>query len=160
MGPSGCGKTTILRLIMGLEKTDSGMIQGGENKKLSVVFQEDRLWESFTAISNILSVAPKKISQEEAIKHLEEIGLRDCFNKPVSQLSGGMKRRVAIVRAILSCGDLIILDEPFKGLDKESLNLAINYVKKHTLKSTVIVVTHSLEEAKLLEADEIIHLDS
>ena len=160
MGPSGCGKTTILRLLMGLEKPDRGLIQGIENKKLSVVFQEDRLCEGFTAIGNILSVAPKNISKEKIINHLEEIGLRDCFHKPVSEFSGGMKRRVTIVRAILSSGDLILLDEPFKGLDKENLKLTAAYVRKYTKKATVIMVTHSLEEVELLEADEIIDINS
>ncbi len=159
MGPSGCGKTTILRLIMGLERADKGIIQGIEGKRLSAVFQEDRLCESFTAIGNILAVIPKNISKEIIIKHLEEIGLRDCFHKPVSELSGGMKRRVAIVRAILSSGDLILLDEPFKGLDKENLRLTAAYIRRYTKKATVIMVTHSLEEVELLEVDEIIDMD-
>ncbi|WP_426348543.1 ATP-binding cassette domain-containing protein [Alloiococcus sp. CFN-8] len=160
MGPSGCGKTTILRLIMGLDMADKGIIQGREGKRLSAVFQEDRLCESFTAIGNILAVAPKNISRENIIDHLKEIGLRDCFYKPVSELSGGMKRRVAIARAILSSSDLILLDEPFKGLDKENLKLTAAYVKKYTQDATVIMVSHSLEEAELLEADMIIDLNS
>ena len=158
MGPSGCGKTTILRLIMGVEKADKGIIQGIQHKKLSVVFQEDRLCMDFTAPANILMVAPKNVSKEEVIRHLEEIGLRDCFHKPVSELSGGMKRRVAIVRAVVSSGDLILLDEPFKGLDKDTLNIAAGYVRKYTKKATVIIVTHSLEEAELLKADKLINI--
>lgn len=150
MGQSGCGKTTVLNLLMGLDKADGGSISGIEKGSISAVFQEDRLCEGFNAVTNIAMVGSKNLKAEKIIENLEAIGLKDCFHKPVSELSGGMKRRVAIVRAMMAEGKLLILDEPFKGLDKENLKLACNYVKSFSRGRTVIMVTHSPEEAEIM----------
>ncbi len=151
MGPSGCGKTTLLQLIMGFEKADKGEILGVPYRELSAVFQEDRLCEDFTAYTNVAMVCERSVSKEEIIKNLQEVGLKEAINKPISKLSGGMKRRVAIVRAIMARSKLIIMDEPFKGLDEKTAALVIDYVKKRRGNTTIILVTHSIEEAELIQ---------
>ncbi len=152
MGSSGCGKTTFLNILMGLVKADSGIIRGISDKKISVVFQEDRLCERFNAIDNIKIVCSKTIDRDSIKRELSLVGLVDGINKPVSTLSGGMKRRVAIVRAILADSDVIIMDEPFKGLDYETKNKVINYIEERTKEKTAIITTHSTEDIELLKA--------
>lgn len=152
--PSGYGKTTILRLIMGLEKPNSGNINGIKNKKISAVFQEDRLIPQKTVYDNI-----KLFGGEENIKEiLHHLNLSDAENLYPNELSGGMARRVAIARALNFCGDIYIFDEPFNGIDKENLIKTADYICEKTYGKTVITVTHSKDEAKLLNA-EIVYLD-
>ncbi len=146
MGPSGCGKTTLLHILLGLESADSGMIHGLP-RRISAVFQENRLCEGFSAGRNATLAASRKIPQTELEAHFKEVGLFHCLHQPVSQLSGGMKRRIAILRAVLAEGELLILDEPFQGLDETTKALVISYLKKHTKGRTVLLVTHSAEEA-------------
>ncbi len=152
MGPSGCGKTTLINILMGFVTPDSGTICGVPDLK-SVVFQEDRLCESFNAISNVRLVCDKKIKNSTIIEHLEKIGLKDSLSKPVSEFSGGMKRRVAIVRAILAKSEILFLDEPFKGLDTETKKTAMEYLKENTKGKTVIIVTHDMDEVKTFDGD-------
>ena len=120
MGESGCGKTTLINIIMGLEKADSGEISGVP-ESISAVFQEDCLSENFSAVSNLRAVTGKKVAKETITELLLSFGLNDKdINSPVNRLSGGMKRRVAIARALIAESGLIIMDEPFKGLDEET----------------------------------------
>lgn len=149
MGPSGCGKTTLLRILMGFEKQDAGIISGLP-EHISAVFQEDRLCEDFSAVENVGLVLPKGFSRAEIEAHLKAIGLNGDLNQPVREFSGGMKRRVAIVRAVLAEAELLFLDEPFKGLDTATRNLALHYFIKHTQGKTSIIVTHDEEEAAML----------
>ena len=149
MGPSGCGKTTLLFLLMGLLEPDTGTIAGVPLRK-SAVFQEDRLCETFTAVANVRMTCPTGVSRETTVRHLTEIGLDDSLSLPVSELSGGMRRRVAIVRAVLAGGDVLFFDEPFKGLDAELKRHVIRYVTENTKGKTVIVVTHDEDEAREL----------
>lgn len=149
MGPSGCGKTTLLRLLMGFEKPDEGTITGLPSH-MSAVFQEDRLCEDFSAIENVSLVLKKGFSRSEIESHLKAIGLDGNLNQPISEYSGGMKRRVAIVRAVLADAELLFLDEPFKGLDDATRDLALQYFLTHTKGKTSIVVTHNEEEGKML----------
>ena len=114
MGPSGCGKTTLLSLLLGLVQPDAGEIRGMEGRKLSAIFQEDRLCENAGAVSNIRLVNPR-LSKGEAEEMLREVGLGDSLGQPVRTLSGGMKRRVAILRALAAEYDVLLADEPFKG---------------------------------------------
>ena len=151
MGESGCGKTTLLRIMMGLEKSDRGQITGLDKNKISAVFQEDRLLERFSALANIRAVCPKTPT-EEILAHFDEVGLKDSLNKKVSELSGGMKRRAAIVRAVLLPKEVLILDEPFKGLDEYNRDLTGSYIKRHTDGVTTIMVTHIPEEVELMGA--------
>lgn len=148
MGASGCGKTTLLRLLMGLEKYD-GKILGVPQEK-AAVFQEDRLCEDFSALSNVMLSADGKYSREDAEKQLARVGLANSTKQPVRDLSGGMRRRVAIVRAMMAKSDIVFLDEAFKGLDEELRLSVIAYVREMTAGKTVISVTHSTDEAELL----------
>lgn len=150
-GISGSGKTTVLRLILGLEKADSGNIIAP--KKISVVFQEDRLLENVDIQKNIRMVLSKE-HYAFADTLLKEFGIYEVRKKRVSALSGGMKRRVALVRAIAYSGDALILDEPFNGLDIENKIIATNIIKREFLDKNkpVLLITHISEDAELLNA--------
>lgn len=150
MGKSGLGKTTLLRILMGLEKYDAGSIEGMENKKISAVFQEDRLCENLPAVTNVAIVCEKNVTLQEIRKELENIGLSGSTEKPVKELSGGMKRRVAIIRSIMADSDIVIFDEPFKGLDVETRKTVIEYLKEKLKDRTVIMVTHDIDEVLAL----------
>jgi NitT/TauT family transport system ATP-binding protein len=147
MGPSGCGKTTILYMLMGLMVPDIGTITGVPDTK-SAVFQEDRLCETLNAVANVKMVCRKEVTRKTIEEHLSEIGLQGSLLLPVSQLSGGMRRRVAVVRAMLAESDILFMDEPFKGLDAEMKREVIRFVKKHMDDRTVVLVTHDEEEAR------------
>lgn len=149
LGPSGCGKTTLLRIIAGLESPDAGSVEGVP-EKISFVFQEDRLCEAFSAVSNVQLVSGKELRRETVISHLAAIGLGGDLDKPVRDFSGGMKRRVAIVRAVCHPAGLLLLDEPFKGLDEKLHGEVIEYIKKYSRERTVICVTHEPEDAERL----------
>ena len=149
MGRSGCGKTTLINMIMGIDKDYKGAIEGVP-QNLGVVFQENRLCEDFSVLSNIKLVCDKSISGDEIIRNLESVGLGENIHTPVKELSGGMKRRVALVRAVLSKGELLILDEPFKGLDDDTREDVTKYLLEGKNNRTVIMVTHDPEEVKML----------
>lgn len=149
LGPSGCGKTTLLRIAAGLEKPDSGSVEGIP-EQISFVFQEDRLCEEFSAVSNVRLATGKNMPKEEIVRSLAEIGLGDDLTKPVREFSGGMKRRVAIVRAVCCPAELLFLDEPFKGLDEKLRLEVIGYIREHSKGRTVICVTHEPEDAERL----------
>lgn len=156
MGPSGCGKTTLLRLIAGLEKPDSGTIARNNPGKTAMVFQEDRLCENLTAQKNIALVCTKEVSKQTIFSHLKTLGLDDIsLAKNVGTFSGGMKRRVALVRAMLSGAPLILLDEPLKGLDEETRKVCAAYILDQCRDKTVIMVSHDADDAKLFHAQTI-----
>lgn len=157
MGESGCGKTTLLNIIMGLLAPDSGKISGIPDS-MSAVFQEDRLCEDFSAVTNIRLAVGNALSDNTVEDHLTVLGLIDSIKKPIRELSGGQKRRVAIVRCILADSKLVILDEPFKGLDDENRRKAAEYVMAHRNGRTVIAVTHDAEDALLLNAN-VLHME-
>jgi len=159
-GASGSGKTTLLRLIMGLEEADEGSLNSFEQLRFSAVFQEDRLCNNLSAFSNVMLVVESSISSEQIQKALVAVGLGDAIRKPAKELSGGMRRRVALVRALFATYDLLILDEPFKGLDELTKKQVIAYTLERTKDKTVILVTHDLEEAKLLGAKHVINLET
>ena len=150
-GPSGKGKTTLLRLLMGLETPDSGSIEGISGQRVSVVFQESRLCDNLSAPANIRLVSPDR-QRSEIVKAMQEVGLVGCADQPVREFSGGMRRRVAILRALLAEYDLLLLDEPFKGLDSETKGLVMADTVRRTHGKTVIFVTHAPEEAEILGA--------
>ena len=157
MAPSGAGKTTLLRILMGLEDADSGCITGLEGKRFSAVFQEERLCEYMTAVDNIRLVTPR-LDAEKVVQEMDKLGLGDCGAQPVSQLSGGMRRRVSILRALLAVYDILCLDEPFKGLDDVCKEQTLAYVKQKTTDKTVLFVTHDEKEALSLGAEVILLL--
>ncbi|MDL2233225.1 ABC transporter ATP-binding protein [Ruminococcaceae bacterium OttesenSCG-928-L11] len=162
LGTSGCGKTTLLRQLCGLEQPDRGDITIPSASKLSYIFQEDRLLPALTARDNIAAVLNCNIRAAEALAEqwLERVGLAGEGGKYPAQLSGGMKRRVAMARALAYGGNILLLDEPFKGLDLQTKQEMQNLVLKgHDARSRLnILVTHDVEEALYL-ADRILILD-
>ena len=151
MGESGVGKTTFLKILLGLIKPDGGQVSG--LSKPSVMFQEDRLLESMNAIDNIRLVLKGKNSEDIAEKELEQLLPKESLRKAVSSLSGGMKRRVALVRAMMAESDIVMLDEPFSGLDKEMVKKAVSYILDKKGDRTVLVVTHNREACEMLKAE-------
>jgi len=152
MGKSGCGKTTLMNIVMGLIKPDSGTVLNVP-AKISAVFQEDRLCEDFGAVSNIYLVTGRNYPKDIIEKCLYDLGLEGSIYQPVSKLSGGMRRRVAIARALLGDCDLLILDEPFKELDAKTKESVMSYIKKAAEGKTVVLVTHNKDEAAFFSAD-------
>lgn len=161
MGPSGMGKTTLLRILMDLEDPDGGSIQGLEKNDIAVMFQENRLLEWMDAVDNVAvmrkGIRDKQLKQEIE-KNLQRILPADCLHQPVSQLSGGMKRRVALARAMNYPSKLIILDEPFTGLDRATKNDVVDYVLQMRGDRILLVATHGTEDAQMLGAT-VIHLE-
>lgn len=158
MGSSGIGKTTLLRILIGLERADSGSVSGIDTKSISCMFQEDRLIPYLSAIDNVRIVLHGKNNRDEISNNLLSILPDDSLDMPVSSLSGGMKRRVALARALSYPGKLIILDEPFTGLDKDTKLNVIDYILKMRNNRTLLITTHGTDDANLLGA-EIIKLD-
>lgn len=159
MAPSGTGKTTLLKLLMGLITPDGGYIHGLNTKKVAAVFQEDRLLEDCTALQNLRFVTGSLYPNARLEQMLTTLLPKDCLNRPVSEFSGGMKRRLCILRALLPPSDLILMDEPFTGLDFETKRKAIHLIKANTADRLLIVATHAAEDAALLNA-ELINLPS
>ncbi|MBQ6594852.1 MAG: ATP-binding cassette domain-containing protein [Clostridia bacterium] len=151
MAPSGGGKTTLLRILMGLEEADSGAVTGLERARFSAVFQEDRLLEGLDPVGN-LRLADPALTRQKAVEALAAVGLGETVGQPVRELSGGMKRRVALLRALLADCDLLLLDEPFKGLDEKTLDAVLAYTRRASAGITTLLVTHSLYEAEGLGA--------
>lgn len=153
VGPSGCGKTTLLNLILGLLLPDSGEITGLPSGRIAAVFQEDRLIEHLSPLANSRLVLPRSFPESEILHALESVGLKDAARQPVRELSGGMKRRAALVRALLTDSPLIVMDEPFKGLDAETRETVIRFAKPRLRGRTALIVTHDPAEAKMLGAE-------
>ena len=148
-GRSGCGKSTVLRLAMGLEKPRSGRITGIEGLAVSAVFQEDRLLPWKTVLENAALFAQR--DRAEAI--LTQLGLAEVLHSLPAELSGGMKRRAALGRALSHASDLLILDEPFTGLDEETRERVIALVDREARDRMVLLATHDLQEAQALGAE-------
>ena len=167
MAPSGTGKTTLLNLITGGLKPDSGSVSfevdtgdgikdtdGHESVNISMVFQEDRLCSEYTAAYNI-ALGLKRHSRpglEDIRKNLEQVGMEESLFTDVKELSGGMKRRTAIVRAVMSPGQVLILDEPFASLDEELKDRTAEYIIENLNGRTLVVVSHDEKDADRLNA--------
>ena len=152
MAPSGAGKTTLVRILLGLLEPDEGRVEGLRGRRLAAVFQEDRLVETMDAVSNLRLFNPK-LSRIAAADALIAFGLEDSLRQPVRELSGGMRRRVALLRALLAEWDFLALDEPFKGLDEETRRRVIRRTREMTAGRTVLLVTHDAGEAEMMGAD-------
>jgi len=161
MGPSGKGKTTLVRIIAGLSSPCSGTVEFSSKPMFSVVFQEDRLFNDFSAIENVSLIFDKKTSKKEAKARASEL-LSELLispeeqNKAVKDFSGGMKRRVALARALAAEHDILILDEPYKGLDEKSRAVCAEVIKKYSEDKLVLMVTHDKTEAQLTGTNNVI----
>ncbi len=151
MGPSGIGKTTLVRLVLGLEKPDSGTMTDVP-AKMSAVFQENRLIPELTIPGNLRFILGRRFPEEKIRDMLEALSLTDCLETPAAQLSGGQQRRAALARALLADADLLVLDEPFTGLDEENKARAIREIDRR-FSGTLLLVTHSREDAEALGAE-------
>ena len=150
-GPSGVGKTTLLRLIAGLDKPDSGQITGGGICQCSMVFQETRLFPWLSAADNIRCVLPDRHDPNRVAQTLlEAVELPDDGHKYPAELSGGMQQRVAIARALAADRPVLLLDEPFRGIDRDLKFRIISRLQTMCHAKTLILVTHDPEEITAL----------
>lgn len=154
MGESGCGKTTLLRIIAGLDKKYDGEIIK-ESNFISCVFQEPRLFPAITVRENLEIVFKgSSLSLEEILEIVELDGEENSYP---NSLSGGMKMRVALARALYNNGDVFLMDEPFSALDEATKERVLPKVFSLLKGKTVIIISHDLEEAQKY-ADEIIEI--
>jgi len=156
LGESGCGKTTLLRLISGLEKQDTGLIDFSEPTKLGMVFQEARLMPWLNTKDNITFGLRSQASQQELKALLATVGLTGFEEALPATLSGGMQQRVALARALILHSKLLLMDEPFAALDyftRRKMQVELLRIKDVT-KTGIILVTHNIDEALTL-ADKI-----
>lgn len=151
-GPSGCGKTTLVNIILGLIEPDAGDVLMPASARTAAVFQEDRLIEHFSAARNVRLTAPASVTDKQIRSALSELGLAQEGEKRVSEFSGGMRRRVAVIRAALFQPQLLLLDEPFKGLDEEMRARTAAFLRRNCAQATTILVTHDETEAALMGA--------
>lgn len=149
MGASGEGKTTVLRLVMGLERPQSGAVSLPENTRFAAVFQEDRLLPWLTALENAALFSDAKIAQAM----LETLGLGDDLHACLAALSGGMKRRVALARALCAPFDVLVLDEPLTGLDGETKAKCLAAIDSAASGKSLLLATHDRREAETLGAE-------
>ncbi len=150
-GPSGCGKTTLIKLILGLLKAQKGDITL-DGLTTSVVFQENRLLPFKTILQNITLIGGDEMSAND---NLTALGIGETQNLYPASLSGGMKRRAAIARALSVPFNLLILDEPFNGIDEKNLQATADRINHFAKNKTVILITHNPEEARLLGAKKV-----
>lgn len=141
-GPSGIGKTTLLRLLMGLETQDTGSITGTAELCFAPVFQENRLVGHWGATANVALVCADHSRVQELLTALLP---KDALDQPVRTLSGGMRRRVALARALASDSDILVLDEPFAGLDEPTAQRAMKTIAQYRAGRTLVLVSHGSE---------------
>lgn len=146
--PSGTGKTTLFKLLCGLVKATSGQIDGLQGKRIVMQFQEDRLLAWRSVLDNVM-LAMASPQAGEAKQILNFLCIEDVEAYPVS-LSGGMKRRVSLARAIAYRADILLLDEPFSGMDEALKTRIAPYVRQAA--PLIIFSTHDLSEASLMGA--------
>ena len=180
LGPSGCGKTTILRILIGLETPDTGIIlkDGADitylpsaQRNMGIVFQNYALFENMSALRNVeyallkssgtKSFYNRESAKKKATEMLDLAGLSDHLDKKPRQLSGGQQQRVAIARTLALNPDVILFDEPMSALDVDtrlSLRLEIKKLQKR-FGTTMIYITHDQEEAFAM-SDRIMVMDS
>lgn len=147
MGASGCGKTTLLQVVAGLLPTDAAAVNG----TVSYVFQESALFPWLTAAENVnVVLGDSADTMPRAKEWLTVVGLADCCGKYPHQLSGGQKQRVSIARALAYGGDILLLDEPFQGLDETTRQQMAALIDREWAGKTLLLATHDLQEAELL----------
>ena len=172
VGPSGCGKSTLINLIAGYEEPSSGeiLIDGqrvqGPGRDRLVVFQETALFPWMTSLENVMFGPDvrgmnRREARQEARRLLEKVGLKGFEDKYPSQLSGGMQRRCELARALINHPKIMLMDEPFRGLDAMTRELMQEYLLRlfEETRHTILFVTSELEEAIFL-ADRLLILSA
>ena len=152
MAPSGTGKTTLLRILLGLETADSGTITDPP-ARWGVMFQEDRLIPRISALENLRFAIGPALDEKKALALLARLGLGGEGEKPIREYSGGMKRRLALARAILAPAEALALDEPFTGLDEGNKGACIAAIREAAGEKPVLLVTHDVADAEALGAN-------
>lgn len=165
MAPSGSGKTTLLRILLGLESYDSGTLINPHTSSMAVVFQEDRLCDALSAVDNVALVCKPGVSRRSLRATLCEVLPNEVLDKQVAYLSGGQRRRVALVRAFACDAHLLVLDEPFSGLDSETRSEVAQFMLRHQNNATLLVSTHGEHDhvslhARVIRLNEIAQLSS
>ena len=160
VGESGRGKTTLIRMIAGLDRDYIGQIDGGGTKNVSVLFQEHRLFPQLSALDNILLVSRQDLTAEEkerAVTLLLALGFKkeELELKP-AELSGGMKQRISLVRALMRPAPVLLLDEPTKELDAELCTKVNDLIIAEAKRRLVIISTHSQKDIDYLDATKIL----
>ncbi len=158
LGPSGCGKTTLLNMIAGFEKPTSGNIYVDNkivkepSRKIGMVFQDFAVFPWRTALKNVMLAIKSDNKKKQALKYLSMVGLRGHSNKYSSEMSGGMKQRVAIARTLAQDPEILLMDEPFGSLDSQMREQLQEMVLQiwNKVSKTIIFVTHDISEAVFL----------
>ena len=150
-GESGIGKTTLLRVLCGLLKPDHGTVTGLNGRKISFVFQDPRLLNYMTALQNAAIVS----DEQKADDLLQRLNMQDAKHVKAGDLSGGQKQRVSLARAFAFSDDVVLLDEPFTGLDEQNKLCAARLIRTAKL---AIIVSHDPSDADLLQIDRKITL--
>lgn len=149
--PSGWGKTTLLRILMGLDTPTAGRVRGVG--RAAAVFQEDRLCPQLTALQNVTLVLPgsEKQYKEQIGADFQQLGMEAAaLALPAARLSGGQKRRTALLRALWAPSDTLLLDEPFTGMDPDTLAAAAALLRTRCGTEPVLLATHDREAIRLL----------
>lgn len=153
-GPSGCGKTTLLRTVAGLERPESGRVEGVTPGETAILFQEDRLFPWRTVVQHLTDVLPRS-RWDEVPRWIALAQLEGEEDRRPQALSGGMRRRLALVRCLALGGTLYLLDEPFTGIDPERTKRLMAFLKE----LSVPVLLSSHESQVLSLADQVIRVD-
>ena len=149
--PSGTGKTTLLHTVARLQRPLAGSLENTAPGR-SMMFQDTRLVEDLDAIDNILLFARPGFARKDARDLACELLPKDALSRPVCELSGGQRRRVELARAFAAPGELVLLDEPFGGLDAQAHSCALAFVKRHGAERIVVFATHDANDAQVLGA--------
>lgn len=155
VGPSGIGKTTLMNILLGLENFDSGKLEYSEKPRYSVVFQENLLFEERTVLDNLRFVSE---DNKKNIMYLQKLEIEEYSNFNISDISGGMKRRVALARAMLIDSNIILMDEAIREVDLITRDIMIDFIKEFIGNKPLIYITHNEEDLSLIKANKIIRL--
>lgn len=158
IGSSGIGKTTLARMLLGLDRDYSGEIINLPEKR-GCVFQEDRLLPQLSAMDNVRFVNPA-VSDDALREGFRRLGMENDIHTNVEKLSGGMRRRVSILRALLSDAELIVMDEPMKGLDVAIAKQTAQYCREMLRGRTLLYITHAMEEIEWLGINRVLKLEN
>lgn len=155
-GPNGAGKTTLGRVLLGLVPPSSGRVTGLDGLRRAAAFQDLRLCEQLSAVANVRLVLPRSVRAVAVTDALDRVGLDGrAWHVPVRTLSGGQRRRVALVRALAGDADLVVLDEPFTGLDAAGRDAVLAWTRERLEGRTVVLVTHDPGDVAFFAATEL-----